>query len=62
MRLPCRINPLTLIAPFKINDQSMDTMESLRAFLRVAELGSFTRAAETLGLPKASVSTAVQRL
>ncbi|NJC48789.1 UNVERIFIED_ORG: DNA-binding transcriptional LysR family regulator [Xanthomonas campestris] len=40
----------------------MDTLESLRAFLRVAELGSFTRAAETLGLPKASVSTAVQRL
>lgn len=40
----------------------MDTMESLRAFLRVAELGSFTQAAETLGLPKASVSTAVQRL
>ncbi len=30
----------------------MDTMDTLRAFLRVAELGSFTRAAETLGLPK----------
>ncbi|MCC4586285.1 LysR family transcriptional regulator [Xanthomonas sp. NCPPB 1067] len=40
----------------------MDTLESLRIFLRVAELGSFTQAAETLGLPKASVSTAVQRL
>ncbi|WP_161963156.1 MULTISPECIES: LysR family transcriptional regulator [Xanthomonas] len=62
MRLLRYINRLTLIAPFKIIDQSMDTMESLRAFLRVAELGSFTRAADTLGLPKASVSTAVQRL
>ncbi|MCL1551300.1 LysR family transcriptional regulator [Xanthomonas nasturtii] len=62
MRLRRRINRLTLIAPFKITDRSMDTLESLRAFLRVAELGSFTRAADTLGLPKASVSTAVQRL
>ncbi|KGK57429.1 transcriptional regulator [Xanthomonas cannabis pv. phaseoli] len=62
MRLPCRINQLNLTSPFKIADQSMDTMESLRAFLRVAELASFTRAADTLGLPKASVSTAVQRL
>ncbi|MBB3827166.1 DNA-binding transcriptional LysR family regulator [Xanthomonas arboricola] len=60
--MPCRINQLNLTSPFKIADQSMDTMESLRAFLRVAELGSFTRAADTLGLPKASVSTAVQRL
>ncbi|CAD7723039.1 hypothetical protein LMG31886_10150 [Xanthomonas hydrangeae] len=55
LRLPRRINQLRLIAPFKSVDQSMDTMESLRAFLRVAELGSFTRAAETLGLPKARV-------
>ncbi|MFO3704725.1 LysR family transcriptional regulator [Xanthomonas codiaei] len=62
MRLLRQINRLTLIAPFKTIDQSMDSMDSLRAFLRVAELGSFTQAAETLGLPKASVSTAVQRL
>ena len=34
----------------------------MRVFLRVAELSSFTRAAETLRLPKASVSTAVAEL
>lgn len=40
----------------------MDRLDTLRIFLRVAELGSFTRAADTLGLPKASVSQAIQRL
>ncbi len=40
----------------------MDQLDRLRAFQRVAELGAFTRAADSLGLPKASVSTAVQRL
>lgn len=40
----------------------MDTLDQLRTFLHVAERGSFTRAAEGLGLPKASVSLAVQRL
>ena len=34
----------------------------MRVFLRVAELTSFTRAAESLGQPKASVSQAVQQL
>lgn len=40
----------------------MDQVEHYRIFVRVAELGGFTRAAESLGLPKASVSSAVRRL
>jgi len=40
----------------------MNRIEAMQAFARVAELASFTRAAESLGLPKASVSTLVQQL
>jgi len=40
----------------------MDNTEAIKRFLRVAELGSFTRAAEALGLPKASISQAIQQL
>jgi len=40
----------------------MNRLEAMRIFVRVAELGSFTRAADDLGLPKASASTAVSRL
>lgn len=40
----------------------MDTTESLQVFVRVAELGSFTRAADSLGTSKASVSAAVSQL
>lgn len=40
----------------------MDQLERLRIYVRVAEMASFTQAAESLGLPKASVSTAVQQL
>ena len=36
--------------------------EAMQIFVRVAELASFTQAAERLGLPKARVSTAVQQL
>jgi DNA-binding transcriptional LysR family regulator len=38
------------------------SIETLQVFVRVAELASFTQAAQSLGLPKASASTAVQRL
>lgn len=37
-------------------------LDGVQVFLRVAELSSFTRAAEMTGLPRASVSAAVQRL
>ncbi|WP_036298594.1 LysR family transcriptional regulator [Methylophilus sp. OH31] len=40
----------------------LDSTESLKRFMRVAELGSFTKAADSLGLPKASISLAVQQL
>jgi DNA-binding transcriptional LysR family regulator len=40
----------------------MNRLDAMQAFVRVAELASFTRAADSLGLPKASVSTAVQQL
>lgn len=38
------------------------SLDTLQVFVRVAELASFTQAAQSLGLPKASASTAVQRL
>jgi DNA-binding transcriptional LysR family regulator len=40
----------------------MQLIEWMTAFTRVAELGSFTQAAQALGWPKATVSLAVQRL
>jgi DNA-binding transcriptional LysR family regulator len=40
----------------------MNFLEHMRIFSRVAELSSFTQAADTLGLPKATVSTSVQQL
>jgi len=40
----------------------MNQLEAMQVFVRVAELSSYTRAAESLGMPKASMSTAVQQL
>lgn len=40
----------------------MNKLEVIQIFVRVAELASFTQAADSLGLPKASISTAVKQL
>ena len=40
----------------------MNQIEAMQIYVRVAELASFTQAAQRLGLPKASISNAVQRL
>ena len=40
----------------------MSPFDRMHIFVRVAELASFTQAAEALGIPKASASTAVQHL
>jgi len=40
----------------------MDKLDRYRVFVRVAEMGSFTAAANALDLPRASVSAALQRL
>jgi len=40
----------------------MDRLDVMRVFVRVAETGSFTKTADELGLPRATVSIAVQQL
>lgn len=40
----------------------MNRLEAMTAFVRVAELSSFTAAAQSLGLPKSSASAAVSQL
>jgi DNA-binding transcriptional LysR family regulator len=40
----------------------MDQIQSMRVFARVVETGSFTKASESLSLPKGSVTKLVQRL
>ncbi|WP_395847514.1 LysR family transcriptional regulator [Cystobacter fuscus] len=40
----------------------MDRFDAMRVFTRIVELGSFTKAATDLGLPRATVTLAVQQL
>jgi DNA-binding transcriptional LysR family regulator len=41
---------------------SLDRIDAMRIFSQIAELGSFTQTAQSLSLPKASVSKALQQL
>lgn len=40
----------------------MDRIQQMQAFIQVVEIGNFTRAAKTLGLPRSTISTKVQAL
>lgn len=40
----------------------MHQLDAMRIFVRVTETGSFTQAADSLGLPRASVSNAIKQL
>ena len=40
----------------------MDQIQAMRIFVRIVELGSFSRAAEKLQLPRATVSHTLKRL
>lgn len=40
----------------------MDQLQAMRVFVRVVEAGNFTRAADSLGLPKATVTKQIQAL
>jgi DNA-binding transcriptional LysR family regulator len=47
---------------FNKSDQLMDRVHHLRVFVRVAACGSFSQAADQLGMARGGVSTAVQQL
>lgn len=44
------------------DDRAMDQMAAMRAFSRVVEVGTFTRAAQLLGIPKPTLSKLIQSL
>src|ERR1700742_319681 len=47
--------------PTRTNNR-MDRFEAMQVFVKVAELASFTRAAEQLELPRATVTHTIQQL
>jgi len=52
----------TLFINRKQWDDNVDQIQAMRIFIRITELGSFSRAAEDLDLPRATVSTALKNL
>ena len=40
----------------------MDQFAAMRAFIRVVEMGNFTKASEALDMPKATVTNLIQKL
>ena len=40
----------------------MDRFEAMRVYMRVSELSSFVKAADSLGMSKANISTIIQQL
>ena len=40
----------------------MDRFDAMRLYTRIVDLGSFTRAADDLQLPRATVTLAIQQL
>ena len=53
---------ITCQKPPTIRGGCVDRIDLFRTFARVVECSSFTRAADTLGVPRSSVSAAVQEL
>jgi LysR family transcriptional regulator for bpeEF and oprC len=45
-----------------LREVAVDQLAALRAFVRVVEAGTFTRAATTLGMPKATLTKLIQSL
>ena len=45
-----------------VNNQSMDQLLALKVFVRIAEIGGFSRAADSMNIPRPTVTKLVQDL
>src|SRR5690606_3694715 len=51
-----------MLTHFTIQDTTMDRFQAMQVFVRVVDANSFTRAADSLALPRTTVTTAIQSL